>query len=70
MPNRLGGLRSCAFLASASWASLNQIGLGVRARQLRDMTVRVSRKEADVGLCCLAPVRGDTWDATLLRGCQ
>lgn len=38
VPNRLGGSRSCAFLASASWAaSLNQIGLGMLARQLRDM---------------------------------
>jgi hypothetical protein len=37
VPNRLGRLRSCASLASASWASLNQMGLGVRARQLRAM---------------------------------
>lgn len=37
VPNGFGGLRSCASLASASWASLNQMGLGVRARQLRDI---------------------------------
>ena len=49
MPNRLGGLRSCASLASASWASLNQIGLGVRARQLRDMPPAYSRNKADFG---------------------
>jgi hypothetical protein len=37
VPNRLGRLPSCASLASASWTSLNQMGLGVRARQLRAM---------------------------------
>jgi hypothetical protein len=49
VPNRFGGLRSCASLASASWASLNQIGLGVPARQLRYMSSAYSENEADVG---------------------
>lgn len=35
VPNRLGGLRRCSLLASASWASLNQIALGTRALQNR-----------------------------------
>jgi hypothetical protein len=41
LPNRPGGLRNSASLASASWLSVNQIALGMRACQIRAIRQRI-----------------------------
>ena len=71
MPNRLGGSRSCASLASASWASLNQIGLGMLARQLRDMPPAYAGNKADkTRLTSALADGGPTRCAGMLPLCQ